>query len=281
MTSQDLIAALQLPAESHIDQRITKKLLLERSRGTAAQKRSLQDGIEELIWIASLKPNTVGVAAYRDDACEYLEIAVLLVRLRQGAKANRLAELIHRAIPYPVFLIAEQAMNGAEQVSLSLAHKRWSEAEHGETVAEDLVYLSLSSAQTALDPASTAKFMKSLALSSLHATDMRTLYQGWIDRMTAFQAFLISGTYTVPETPQDASLLQRALSVHADLAREVAGLRAQAQKEVQVSRRVELNLAVKRIEAQMKAALDSFRSAAAESADGKTTIDGLGETGKR
>ena len=62
MTSQDVIAALQLPAESHIDQRITKKLLLERSRGTAAQKRSLQDGIEELIWIASLKPNTVWIA---------------------------------------------------------------------------------------------------------------------------------------------------------------------------------------------------------------------------
>ncbi len=139
MTSDEVVAALQLPGEARIDQRITKKLLLERSRGTATQKRSLQDGIEELLWVASLKPNTVGVSAYRDKAREYLEIAVLLVRLRENAKANRLAELIHRTIPYPISLVSER---GGE-VSLSLAHKRWSEAEHGETVADevDLVLL--------------------------------------------------------------------------------------------------------------------------------------------
>ena len=92
MSADEVIAALQLPAEARLHsqsgQRIPKKLLLERSRGTSAQKRSLQDGIEELLWVASLKPNTVGVSAYRDEAREYLEIAVLLVRLRESAKGE-------------------------------------------------------------------------------------------------------------------------------------------------------------------------------------------------
>jgi hypothetical protein len=266
MTAQDVVVALQLPAESHIDQRITKKLLLERSRGTAAQKRSLQDGMEELIWIASLKPNTVGVAAYRDDAREYLEIAVILMRLRGNAKANRLAELIHRAIPYPVFLIAEQA----GQIAITLAHKRWSEAEHGETIAEDVDSLSISEA----DPAVSGLFLNSLGLATLHAADMRALYQGWLDRMTAFHVASLSGTYTVPETSNDASALRQALATHSTLARERLGLRAQAQKEVQVSRRVELNLAVKRIEAEMAGLLKNLDHVELEQA-------GLGETEKR
>ena len=239
MTSDEVIAALQLPAEARIDQRITKKLLLERSRGTAAQKRSLQDGIEELLWVASLKPNTVGVSTYRDEAREYLEIAVLLVRLRESAKASRLAELIHRAIPYPVFLVGER---GGE-VSLSLAHKRWSEAEHGETVAEEVDLIFLVDGDT--------DFLRSLGLAGVRAGDMRGLYQGWMDRVTALQGSRVWGTYTVPESAAAAALLRARLVRHAGLARELAGLRAQAQREVQVSRRVELNLAVKRIEAEM------------------------------
>ena len=239
MTSDGVIAALQLPGEARIDQRITKKLLLERSRGTAAQKRSLQDGIEELLWVASLKPNTVGVSAYRDEGREYLEIAVLLVRLRESAKANRLAELIHRAIPYPIFLVSER---GAE-LSLSLAHKRWSEAEHGETVAEEVDLILLGDED--------ANFLESLGLAGLRAEDMRGLYQGWMDRVTVLHASRLWGTYNVPKTTHEAALLRQGRVRHAVLARELAGLRAQAQREVQISRRVELNLAVKRIEAEM------------------------------
>ena len=69
---------------------------------------------------------------YRDDVREYLEIAVLRLTLRAGAKAARLVELVHRAVPYPVLLSTEQG----ERAGLSLAHKRWSQGEAGKTVLE-------------------------------------------------------------------------------------------------------------------------------------------------
>ncbi len=72
-----------------------------------------------------------------------------------------------------------------------------------------------------------------------------------MDRVTALHASRVWGTYTVPESAEAAAWLRQRLVRHAALARELAGLRAQAQREVQVSRRVELNLAVKRIEAEM------------------------------
>ncbi len=43
-----LIAALDLPAGSRVDQRVPKKLLLENGAPTAADKRHINDGIEEL-----------------------------------------------------------------------------------------------------------------------------------------------------------------------------------------------------------------------------------------
>jgi hypothetical protein len=72
MTPADLIAALDLPAAARVDQRVPKKLLLENGAPTATDKRAIADGVEELIWLAALKPTTIGVAAYRDEAREYL-----------------------------------------------------------------------------------------------------------------------------------------------------------------------------------------------------------------
>ena len=92
MTVQNLIAALDLPGSCRVDQRVPKKLLIENGAPTASDKRQINDGIEEIQWLAALKPNTIGVPEYRDDVREYLEIAVLSVTLRGNAKAGRLAE---------------------------------------------------------------------------------------------------------------------------------------------------------------------------------------------
>jgi hypothetical protein len=60
-TGSDLLAALELPDGCRVDQRVPKKLLLENGAPTAADKRLISDGIEELLWLAALKPTTIGV----------------------------------------------------------------------------------------------------------------------------------------------------------------------------------------------------------------------------
>ena len=105
MTSDEMLAALDLPASSRVDQRVPKKLLLEHGAPTAADKRLINEGVEAVLWLAALKPTTIGVPEYRDDVREYLEIAVLRLTQRAGAKATRLVELVHRAVPYPLLLL--------------------------------------------------------------------------------------------------------------------------------------------------------------------------------
>src|ERR1700723_2102360 len=122
MSFAPVVNALAVPNEALVDQRVPKKLLLEQGTPTAADRRQIQDGIEEMIWVAALKPINIGVPAFQDAVREYLEIAVVTVVLRSTARPSRLIELIHRAIPYPVVLVTEDR----EAIRLSLAHKRWS-----------------------------------------------------------------------------------------------------------------------------------------------------------
>lgn len=248
MIAGDLIAALNLPPNARVDRRVPKTLLLEHGAPTAADKRRIRDGIEEVQWVATLKPTTIGVPAFRDTTREYLEIAVLTVALRDGAKAERLSELLHRAVPYPLFLLL--GMDAG--LTLSLAHKRWSQAEAGATVLDaDMV--------AAVAPTSsgqmTTAFLASLSLSSQPRADLFRLYQGWIDAVQALLAAQLTGRFSLPGSLEHAVARREALHEAAKLEAEITRLRAAAAKERQVPRQVELNLALKRAEAARASAL--------------------------
>jgi Domain of unknown function (DUF4391) len=247
MSFAPVISALALPPDARVYKRVPKKLITEQGAPTAADKRQIQDGIEELLWVAALKPTNIAVPAFRDEVREYLEIAVLTAALRAGAKPGRLIELIHRAIPYPLVLVAAQG----DTVTLSLAHKRWSQGETGKVVIED-VHRTAPFRPDA-PKADEALFLASLAVSSLPNRDLFALYQGWLDRVAALEAARITGTFAVPDSADRVSALREGLDTQARLQRDIATLRAQAEREKQVNRRVELNLTIKRLESQLAA----------------------------
>jgi hypothetical protein len=243
-----LLEALTLPATAMVDKRVPKTLLLEHGAPTAADKRQINEGIEQLVWVAALKPTTIGVADYRDELRDVLEIAVLHLTLRAATKVGRLIELVHRAVPYPVVLIVEQGSNA----SLSLAQKRWSQAEAGKTVLEsDVVTVAWTADQ---DAEHWPTFRQALGLGQQPRTTLEALYQGWIDTLLALQAARLTGTFSVPANPEQAGLRRQALQECIRLAREISRLRATAAKEKQMARRVDLNLELKRLEAAQAAA---------------------------
>lgn len=243
-----LIEALDLPAGSRVDQRVPKKLLLENGAPTAADKRLINDGIEELLWLAALKPTTIGVPEYRDEVREYLEIAVLRLTLRPASKVTRMVELVHRAVPYPLLLLTEQG----ERTGLSTAHKRWSQGEAGKTVLEgDIVAAEW---DTEYDGERWPAFRDALALGKQPRITLYLLYQGWIDTLLALQAARLTGAFSVAANAEHAALRFDALQECSRLDAEIARLRAAAAKEKQLARRVELNLELKRVEAAKVAA---------------------------
>ncbi len=249
MNAAAVIAALELPPGARVSRRVPKTLLMEHGAPTAADKRRINAGIEEVQWVATLKPTTIGVPAWRDEVREYLEIAVLSVALRSEAKGERLVELIHRAVPYPVFL----AVAHGTRLTISLAHKRWSQSEAGTTVLDGkpVTATLTESEQGGME----ASFHGALSLARQPRADLYQLYHGWIDTLLALLAARVTGVFAVATTPDQAATRREALRECARLDAEIARLRAAAAKEKQVPRQVALNLELKRAEAARAAAL--------------------------
>lgn len=240
MNAAEVVAALDLPAGARVEQRVPKKLLLENGAPTAADKRHINEGIEEFLWLAALKPTTIGVPEYRDGEREYLEIAVLRLALRPGAKAGRLVELVHRAVPYPVLLLTECD----DSCGVSAAHKRWSQGEAGQTVLDGSVIAAEGDAGEHW-PA----LRESLPLARQPRSSMQALYQGWVDTLLALQAARVTGEFAIPATREQAEARAEALQEYTRLGAEMERLRGAAAREVQIARRVDVNLEIKRLQA--------------------------------
>ena len=243
MSVSVVVRALDLPPGALGEQRVPKKLLLEHGAPTAADKRAIQNGVGELQWIAALKPNTIGVPAFSDATREYLEIAVVAVAFRPGAKAPRLVELIHRAIPYPVLLMTSDE----EGLVVSVAHKRHAQNEAGKVVVEGVI--ATASLKLGRLSASERTFVDSLALAKLAPRDLFTVYESWAARIEALKAAYITGVFAAPGDRQTIERRRIALETHTRLTREAAGLRTKAAREKQMSRKVELNMDIRRLEA--------------------------------
>lgn len=273
LSSEQLISALRLPAEAAVGQRVPKKMLTEnltsRSTATSADRKLLQEQVEEVNWVAALKPTNAGIPEYQDDVRSYLELAVLSLRLRQGGQLNanpakvspsvtRLAELVHRAIPYPVLLV----LDDGSRLYLSLVHIRWAQKEAEKSVLDgDLIQgvfvRNRSAAASVIDAGTVDAFINAMDLSKQPRTDLLTLYQGWMDTLSAWQAAAVTGRFECVG-PQQAAARRAALRRCHELDVQISSLRAAASKEKQMARQVTANLEIKALMADRQQALNSL-----------------------
>lgn len=248
MNVEQLVAALDLPVACRVDQRVPKKLLLENGAPTAADRRAISEGVEELLWLAALKPTTIGVPEYQDDTCEYVEIAVLRLLVREASRSKRLIELVHRAIPYPVLLLVEWE-GGA---GISVAHIRWSQGEAGRTVLEgEMIALGWTGND---DGPYDDALLNAMALSRQPQRSLWDVYQGWIDAILAFQAAQLTQSFTIAAGAERAQSRQEALRECERLEADIQRLKTAAAREPQLPKLVELNLELNRLRAAHAAA---------------------------
>ena len=242
-----IVASLALPASCRVDQRVPKRMLAEHGGATAADRRLLTDGIEEAHWLATIKPATAAIPIWRNEVREYLELAVLSMVVRpthaQAAPLQRLAELVHRAVPYPVLLI----VSTPDTVAMSLWHKRTAQNEAGRVVLDGDV------ASFPFSDELPDGLLHALALGRQPQQDLMALYQGWMDTLLAAQVARVTGRFSTDPSPDQAAMRRMALLEHQRLEAEAARLRALAGKETQIAKRVDQNLALQRLQAELAA----------------------------
>jgi hypothetical protein len=241
-----LYRRMAIPDTCHLGKRVFKKLFYDNAKLGVTDKKAFRDDIDTITWQYTLKPSTILIQAYEDDHREYHEVAILQVALKTPNRTNRIAEIIHRAIPYPLIVV----FTYKTAFTLSLAHKRFSQAEKGAIVAEEFVttgWIDL----LAPTPVQQA-FLQNLAVSNLLHTHFLALYSSYMDRLIALDCARLTGEYRLESTATKSKVRRDRLAACHEHENQIAEYRAAIKKETQFNRRVELNMKIKKIEKQLQ-----------------------------
>ncbi|MEU9327623.1 DUF4391 domain-containing protein [Streptomyces canus] len=251
MRTDEVVEALRLPEECLRDVRVPKGKLVDQGGFTAADQRRLRDGIEELRWVAVVKPTVVGIRGHDDGVRCVPELQVMTLQLRAGAAAARVNELVHRVFPLPLILVTTTGSEEGSGPIVSMALKRLSQGQAERAVLDGDV---LSAQLSAFGPEGSELeriFLRELALGKQPQTDLLALYEGWMDRVLALVAARVTGVFKTSETVEQAKERRSALEEMSKLELDLARLYSGARKEKQTSRQVDLNLEIKRLQARL------------------------------
>ena len=242
---QILYDKLALPDACHIGKRIFKKLFRENAQLGVTDKKAFSEDIDTITWQYTLKPSTIAIQPYEDDQREYHEVAFLQVNLKTLKRTTRIAEVIHRAIPYPLMVVFAFETTCA----ISLAHKRFSQAEKGAIVAEE--FLATDWIDLANPTSVQQAFLESMAITTLPQTHFLAFYSALMDRVIALDCARLTGQYRIEAAPERREGRRQRLAACHELETRIADTRAAAKREKQINRLTDLNVEIRRLQAQL------------------------------
>ena len=233
---------ISFPEAALLGKRVPKKQFLGSGELVASDKKLFRENVKNVYWEYTLKPSTCPVLPYRDHEREYLEVAVLQVEMNSPKGHKRIAEIIHRVIPYPLML---GFYTESGDIALSIAPKRFSQAEHGAFVAERFFTTGWMNCDGLNERE--AAFIQSLAWSNMPLQNYGALYNAWTDRFTGYECSVLSGTFAIGKAGDRLERLTRCREIES----KISELRGQLKKAA-FNRQVELNTQIKKFEQELK-----------------------------
>lgn len=240
--SPHFLDILQLPEHCILQKRLTKAFFLKHFTLSVAEKKLLNEGIEHMEWLASIK--AASIPAYVTDTHSYEEVQVFAVELRTTSTSERLDQvgekvvaMVQKYVPYPLLLFVQDSENylvnaSIKRINLNDASKRTIEASL-RTPVLSLLYAD----------ANAKGFFNALAFAQLDKTDLRTLYGSYMQAIVQCRAAALTGTFgkrTRARSTSDLEALQRIDALEA----EIHALKAKVKKGQALREQVDLNMAI-------------------------------------
>lgn len=247
---EKIINILHLPEKCLVNKKITKAFF-KRNFELTKNERNLLDDFSVVVsidWLASISPSNSNVPAFVTPDVTFEEIQVITLQTNSGnynRDKTRLFDFVQKFIPYHLLLVVYTD----KVVSWNACLKRINENDSTKRVTEK----DFSTEDIPLkNPTKNQKaFYNGLSFIELDKTNLKTLYNGYIQQIVALNAADVRGDFTpqpAERTRQDVVYLEKI----AQLEKEIITLTNLSTRETQMSLRVEYNLKIqqkrKRIE---------------------------------
>lgn len=236
--TQEIVNTLQLPSKCIVIKKITKVFFKRNFPLTLSERTLLDDftAVKSIDWIASINPTSSNIPQYMDDTRTFEEIQVIVLEtgLNQLDRLQgRLTELVQKYIPYHIVLV----IHDGKKMIWNVCQKRINANEPEKRVIENRVISELIPVDLPNDKQK--KFFQELSFSKLEKVNLKTLYEGYTQRIVALKTADILGVYqprTSERTKEDLISLEKI----EQLDKEIILIGNQAKKEIQMNKRVEL-----------------------------------------
>lgn len=223
------ICWFNLPTACKVNKPIFKKQFYDNVSFNAKDKELFSSVVDKIVWRYCLKPETINILPYKDEARDYPEIEVIEVVLKEEKGLRRIAEIIMRSIPYPMLLIF--VLGGKTQ--LWAAHQRLSQSDSGKNTLEEFITTDWLTDESPL--------FEALNVKAMRFNNYFTLYTDIVDAVSIFNASRLTGN-DADLTGETARWLVTEIDA---LDLQIANLRVELKKETQFNRKVEMNMQIK------------------------------------
>lgn len=245
-----ILSILNLPEKCSVNKKITKAFF-KRNFELTKNERNLLDDFSVVVsidWLASISPSNSNVPAFVTSDVTFEEIQVIALQTNSNNYERdkiRLFDFVQKFIPYHILLV----VYNDKVMSWNAYLKRINENDSTKRVAEkgfsteDIPLKNLTKNQKA--------FYNGLSFTKLDKTNLKTLYNGYIQQIVALNAAEIRGEFApkpAERTQQDVVYLEKI----AQLEKEIVTLTNLATRETQMSLRVEYNLKIQQKRAQIE-----------------------------
>jgi hypothetical protein len=235
-----LVQQMELPKSCLLGNTIFKKLFYENTDLANRDKKLFADPpVEKLLWQASLKPATINIPAYKDEQREFEEIQIIEVRLRHEKQVRRIAEIVMRAIPYPMVV----QLTHAERVMLVVGEPRRNLSDRSRHTIDE--FMATGWIDTDNPSTMDETFAHNIHIRKLSSANLYRCYHSLVDQVILHNAAQSTGSYPASKDVETVKVIHDQIKV---IEQEIFNLRVTLNKETQYNRKVDLNVQVKRLE---------------------------------
>lgn len=237
---ENFLEKLSIPLECRLNNTIYKKLFYENASMNKRDKEIFTNNIDKIIWLYSLKKDTINIKPYKDEEKEYEEVEFIQVNLNSENKYKNIAEIIQRTIPYPMILI----FTFENKILLNAAQKRVNRTDESRNTIEEFIYtdwIDLSNlAQREED------FINNLNIRKLSFINFYKFYSSFVDKINLFNASKYNENFNTIEDKNPKEIKEISDKI-ARLDMEISNLKNGIKKEVHFNKKVEMNINIKKL----------------------------------
>lgn len=243
---KEFIELFNIDKKDILSKTISKKLFYDSPSLKKTEKNIIKDYIEKITLVSLLKPDTINIASFENEEVQYLEIALIDVKLKKTEKEEDISRIINKVIQYPVILL----LRYEDRVDISLSEKRLDKVTKENNVIEDILLVK---------DINVYKNIEDYYISIMYLDNLN-LYNYYTDLFTKTYALKLS-KYT--NNFEDISKLtfknlKEIYNSLKDIDKDISFLQNKVKLEDNIARRVDYNVKLEKIRSERKNLFDKL-----------------------